>query len=102
MKHELEKRLKQYLIDLNEKYFCEEDDVEIVNTWINREKLEKLIPKMNFTQKVQLQNNDKKVFEYMKKYPDKPVYPILENIAKIIKNSALYKNKKLKKALEVV
>jgi len=37
---------------------------------------------------------DKKVFEYMKKYKDKPVYPVLENIAKIIKNSALYKDKK--------
>ena len=31
------------MIDLNEKYFCEEKNVEIVNTWINREKLKKLI-----------------------------------------------------------
>jgi len=37
----------------------------------------------------------------MKKYKDKPVYPILENIAEIIKNSALYK-KVLKKEVEVV
>ena len=101
MKHELEKRLKQYLIDLDDEYFCEYDDIEIVNTWINREKLEKFIPKMSFIQKIQLQNSDKKVFEYMKKYKDKPVYPILENIAEIIKNSALYK-KALKKEVEVV
>jgi hypothetical protein len=26
----------------------------------------------------------------MKKYPDKPVYPVLKNIAKVIKNSKLY------------
>ena len=48
MKHELEKRLKQYLIDLDDECFCEYDDVEIVNTWINREKLEKFIPKFLF------------------------------------------------------
>ena len=91
MKHELEKRLKQYLIDLDNEYFCEYDDVEIVNTWIYREKLEKFIPKMSFIQKIQLQNSDKKVFEYMEKYKTLSAVPILENIAKIIKHSILYK-----------
>jgi hypothetical protein len=101
MKLNYKEKLRRYLIDLDEKFFCEYDDIEIVNSWINREKLEKFIPKMNFIQKIQLQNSDKKVFEYMKKYKNKPVYPILENIAEIIKNSALYK-KVLKKEVEVV
>ena len=89
----LQKRLHQYLIDLDEKYFSEYDDVELTETWINREKLEKNINRLSLTEQTQLTNADKKVFEYMEKYPNKPVYPVLENIAKIIKNSKLYGKK---------
>ena len=42
------------------------------------------------------ENDLDKIYNSMKKYKDKPVYPVLENIAKIIKNSALYKDKKTK------
>ena len=90
MKHELEERLNQYLIDLNEEFFDENDNVELVNTWINREKLEKFIDNMSLLQRHKLEEADKKVFEYMKKYQNKPVYSVLEHMAEIIENSKLH------------
>jgi hypothetical protein len=102
MKLDYKRDLKQYLIDLDEKFFCEYDDVELMQTTTIRKDIEKNLPLFTSKELEDIKKADKKVFEYMKKYPDKPVYPVLENIAKIIKNSALYKNKKLKKAVEVV
>ena len=95
MKQNLKERLNQYLIDLDEEFFCEYDDVELTDTWINREKIEKNINKLSLIDRVRLQEADKKVFEYMEKYKDKPVYPVLENIVKVIKNSKLYKKEGL-------
>ena len=97
MRADYKRDLKQYLIDLDEKFFCEYDDVELMQTTTIRKDIEKNLPLFTFKELEDIKKADKKVFEYMKKYPDKPVYLVLENIAKIIENSALYKNKNQKK-----
>jgi len=103
MKPEYKRDLNQYLIDLDEEYFCEYDDIELIQTTIIREDIEKNLNLYTPLELLKIKQADKKVFEYMKRYKDKPVYPVLENIAKVIKNSKLYKNQKeLKAPVEIV
>ena len=101
MKLNYKEELKRYLIDLDEEFFCAYDDAELMQTTVTRKHIENNLPLFTFRELEYIKKADKKVFEYMKKYKNKPVYPILENIAEIIKNSALYK-KVLKKEVEVV
>ena len=95
MKLSYKKDLKQYLIDLDEKYFDEDDYFELMQTTVIRKDIEKNLSLFTFKELENIKNADKKVFKYMEKYPNESVYPVLENIAKIIENSKLYEDKKL-------
>ena len=44
MKLDYKRDLKQYLIDLDEKFFCEYDDVELMQTTTIRKDIEKNLP----------------------------------------------------------
>ena len=41
MKLDYKRDLKQYLIDLDEKFFCEYDDAELMQTTVTRKHIEK-------------------------------------------------------------
>ena len=93
MKLNYKEELRRYLIDLDEKYFDENDYFELMQTTVTRKHIEKNLSLFTFKELENIKNADKKVFEYMEKYPNEPVYPVLENIAKIIGKSKLYEDK---------
>jgi hypothetical protein len=44
MRADYKRDLKQYLIDLDEKFFCEYDDAELMQTTVTRKHIEKNLP----------------------------------------------------------